>query len=351
MSDLGVVTGFLKAKPIRHPLWWEAARRRALVSQLAEETDSKPVQCGFESHRGHQETAGQTLFSWDGTAFKWATCRRRAAVAPAASSKASAIRLRSSRNRCPYRSSVSVAVLCPNSVWSTFTFAGSNRQTRARVPQLVRRQALLIDSLGGRIEHRPRSSSRRAATGTATRRRRALLSRFRAAVRGTSAPGRYGRRGSSSAPPRVPSPVTLVTERLTRMRRAFSSTLPTRSAAAPPNRNPQYPSTNTKVLNRPDATARRCSCSWVRYPCSTSCLRGSSIPSAGLAGRCLAFTAYLNTWLTTRCLYHPARAQALAFEACRAVHREAAHPLLEVFERHVAQRHIAPPRQHQNVKQ
>src|ERR1700731_4705508 len=29
----------------------------ALVSQLAEETDSKPVQCGFESHRGHQLTA------------------------------------------------------------------------------------------------------------------------------------------------------------------------------------------------------------------------------------------------------------------------------------------------------
>lgn len=26
----------------------------ALVSQLAEETDSKPVQCGFESHRGHR---------------------------------------------------------------------------------------------------------------------------------------------------------------------------------------------------------------------------------------------------------------------------------------------------------
>ncbi len=29
---------------------------RALVSQLAEETDSKPVQCEFESHRGHQIT-------------------------------------------------------------------------------------------------------------------------------------------------------------------------------------------------------------------------------------------------------------------------------------------------------
>ncbi len=26
---------------------------RAPVSQLAEETDSKPVQCEFESHRGH----------------------------------------------------------------------------------------------------------------------------------------------------------------------------------------------------------------------------------------------------------------------------------------------------------
>jgi hypothetical protein len=29
--------------------------QQALVSQLAEETDSKPVQCEFESHRGHQE--------------------------------------------------------------------------------------------------------------------------------------------------------------------------------------------------------------------------------------------------------------------------------------------------------
>src|ERR1700719_739688 len=27
----------------------------ALVSQLAEETDSKPVQCEFESHRGHKK--------------------------------------------------------------------------------------------------------------------------------------------------------------------------------------------------------------------------------------------------------------------------------------------------------
>ena len=33
---------------------------RALVSQLAEETDSKPVQCEFESHRGHhQEAVGE----------------------------------------------------------------------------------------------------------------------------------------------------------------------------------------------------------------------------------------------------------------------------------------------------
>jgi hypothetical protein len=29
--------------------------KQALVSQLAEETDSKPVQCEFESHRGHQK--------------------------------------------------------------------------------------------------------------------------------------------------------------------------------------------------------------------------------------------------------------------------------------------------------
>jgi hypothetical protein len=39
---------------------------RALVSQLAEETDSKPVQCEFESHRGHQTgtgvTAGRRVF-------------------------------------------------------------------------------------------------------------------------------------------------------------------------------------------------------------------------------------------------------------------------------------------------
>src|SRR6516162_11138684 len=35
---------------------------KALVSQLAEETDSKPVQCGFESHRGHQITAAKKLY-------------------------------------------------------------------------------------------------------------------------------------------------------------------------------------------------------------------------------------------------------------------------------------------------
>jgi hypothetical protein len=28
-------------------------KEQALVSQLAEELDSKPRQCGFESHRGH----------------------------------------------------------------------------------------------------------------------------------------------------------------------------------------------------------------------------------------------------------------------------------------------------------
>src|ERR1700726_408844 len=33
----------------------------ALVSQLAEETDSKPVQCGFESHRGHQRNSRASL--------------------------------------------------------------------------------------------------------------------------------------------------------------------------------------------------------------------------------------------------------------------------------------------------
>jgi hypothetical protein len=30
---------------------------KALVSQLAEELDSKPRQCEFESHRGHQSAA------------------------------------------------------------------------------------------------------------------------------------------------------------------------------------------------------------------------------------------------------------------------------------------------------
>ncbi len=33
--------------------------RHALVSQLAEETDSKPVQCEFESHRGHHAVTGR----------------------------------------------------------------------------------------------------------------------------------------------------------------------------------------------------------------------------------------------------------------------------------------------------
>lgn len=34
----------------------------ALVAQLAEATDSKPVQCEFESHRGHHETPAQQGF-------------------------------------------------------------------------------------------------------------------------------------------------------------------------------------------------------------------------------------------------------------------------------------------------
>ena len=38
----------------RHQLLLDRANKAALVSQLAEETDSKPVQCEFESHRGHQ---------------------------------------------------------------------------------------------------------------------------------------------------------------------------------------------------------------------------------------------------------------------------------------------------------
>ena len=43
----------ISAEP-RAPLRYEGRRNRpALVSQLAEETDSKPVQCEFESHRGH----------------------------------------------------------------------------------------------------------------------------------------------------------------------------------------------------------------------------------------------------------------------------------------------------------
>ena len=33
----------------------------ALVSQLAEETDSKPVQCEFESHRGHRNSQFNTV--------------------------------------------------------------------------------------------------------------------------------------------------------------------------------------------------------------------------------------------------------------------------------------------------
>src|ERR1700757_1731321 len=46
------------------PLWWEAAHAsRALVSQLAEETDSKPVQCGFESHRGHPKVQLKDCFT------------------------------------------------------------------------------------------------------------------------------------------------------------------------------------------------------------------------------------------------------------------------------------------------
>ncbi len=38
---------------------------RALVSQLAEETDSKPVQCEFESHRGHHRERAMARFQRD----------------------------------------------------------------------------------------------------------------------------------------------------------------------------------------------------------------------------------------------------------------------------------------------
>lgn len=45
ISDLGGI--LYGGRPLR------CRRANALVSQLAEETDSKPVQCEFESHRGH----------------------------------------------------------------------------------------------------------------------------------------------------------------------------------------------------------------------------------------------------------------------------------------------------------
>jgi hypothetical protein len=40
--------------------------QQALVSQLAEETDSKPVQCEFESHRGHSEDGPEPEGKHDG---------------------------------------------------------------------------------------------------------------------------------------------------------------------------------------------------------------------------------------------------------------------------------------------
>ena len=49
ISDLGGI--LYGGRPLR------CRRANALVSQLAEETDSKPVQCEFESHRGHHNTA------------------------------------------------------------------------------------------------------------------------------------------------------------------------------------------------------------------------------------------------------------------------------------------------------
>jgi hypothetical protein len=51
------------------------------------------------------------------------------------------------------------------------------------------------------------------------------------------------------------------------------------------------------------------------------------------------------------CLYHPRRAQPPAIEACRPVHREAAHPLLHGIKSHLAQRHVTPARQHDHIKQ
>ena len=50
-------------------------------------------------------------------------------------------------------------------------------------------------------------------------------------------------------------------------------------------------------------------------------------------------------------LPHPRRAQSLALEAHRPVHRQAGDPHLEVIEPDVAQRHVLPPWQHDGVQQ
>src|ERR1700730_14844349 len=71
-GDLGVVTSDILA-PTDGPMGSGVANRRerilyrevlpALGSQLAEETDSKTVQCEFESHRGHGERPARRVFT------------------------------------------------------------------------------------------------------------------------------------------------------------------------------------------------------------------------------------------------------------------------------------------------
>ena len=77
------------------------------------------------------------------------------AAATCAASRASATSSSWSGNRCPYRSSVIVADLCPSIVCTTFTFAGRDSQRRGRVPKLVRVHALDADAVGRRGERRP----------------------------------------------------------------------------------------------------------------------------------------------------------------------------------------------------
>jgi hypothetical protein len=126
--------------------------QQALVSQLAEETDSKPVQCEFESHRGHSCAAGQRHFYSVGTARRGGIVR-------------SSFRghIKSVRNFVQVvGEQMPVAVqrerrrLVPEKCLQNLHIGpGSDGQTRAGVTQFMRCEPANAGRFGGRVEHPP----------------------------------------------------------------------------------------------------------------------------------------------------------------------------------------------------